>query len=424
MGRMAADTPPVGPLHPAHIAPDPAAEVVQPRMGGAREAMEAVTRLLSVAVDQQSPDAVRERLVDEARGFFGVARAVLLAVAPPEDRLEPLAASPAAGLRAGSISTSAFPAIGVVTDSRPSAVTVEGEDAARLAAALGAPDGTSGTHLLLPMHARGGVRHVLVLAAEGAHDFEADTVAVAGAFAAAAAASLTQLHLAEGQAKQAAQQASLARAAKSLNESLDLNRVLVRICHEASSILDGDNAVVYRGNGEEGVVVEATSGMAPESIGYRMEPGAGLAGKVAQLDRPLITDDYQALPNQADATLFGELRGCAAVPMHWDGELRGVLAVGYTRPYPVGPDQLSLLEAFGVLAAAACRNASAHAGLAQLHLAEGQAKQVAQQASLARAAKSLNESLDLNRVLVRICHEASSILDGDNAVVYLSLIHI
>ena len=51
---------------------------------------------------------------------------------------------------------------------------------------------------------------------------------------------------------QIAQQAALARAAKSLNESLDLNRVLVRICHEAASILDGDNAVVYRGNGEDG----------------------------------------------------------------------------------------------------------------------------------------------------------------------------
>ena len=95
---------------------------------------------------------------------------------------------------------------------------------------------------------------------------------------------------------QMAQQAALARAAKSLNESLDLNRVLVRICHEAAGILDGDNAVVYRGNGEEGVVVEATYGMPPESIGYRMEPGTGLAGKVAELDRPL---HHQRLPGHA-----------------------------------------------------------------------------------------------------------------------------
>ena len=51
------------------------------------------------------------------------------------------------------------------------------------------------------------------------------------------------------------------------------------------------------------------------------------------------------------------------MPMHWDGELRGVLTVAYRREHVVTNDQLKLLEAFGELAAAACRNASAHAGL-------------------------------------------------------------
>lgn len=362
---MAADTPDVGPTDPASIAADPAGGTGAPRMGGAREAMHAVTRLLSVAVDQGGPDPVRERLVEEARAFFGVARATLLAVAAREERLEPLAASPAIGRRAGSVALAAFPAIAALIEDGPPAVTVEGEQAAALADELGGAGAPSGTHLVLPMHTGGVVRHLLVLAAEGPHDFDPDTKEVAGAFAAAAAASLAQLQLAEGQAVQVAQQASLARAAKSLNESLDLNRVLVRICHEAAGILDSDNAVVYRGNSEEGVVVEATYGMPPESIGYRMEPGTGLAGKVAELDRPLITNEYQRMPRQADVMLFGDVRGCAAVPMHWDGALRGVLAVGYTRPYLVTQEHLSLLEAFGELAAAACRNASAHAGLAQ-----------------------------------------------------------
>ena len=77
------------------------------------------------------------------------------------------------------------------------------------------------------------------------------------------------------------------------------------------------------------------------------------------------------MPRQADSTLFGDVRGCAAVPMHWDGELRGVLAVGYARPHSVTREHLSLLEAFGELAAAACRNASAHAGLAQAARTDG-----------------------------------------------------
>ena len=353
---MAADMPHVG--HP-----DPAS--LTPRGGGATEAMQAVARLLSVAAEQQPPGAVRDRLVDEARSFFDVAQVSLLSVSPREARVEPIAASPAPRRRRGSLALASFPALARLVEEDAPAQVVDGEEAAALGSALGGDEAPKGTYLLLPMRTGEAVRHLLVVASGGPREFGAEEVEIADAFATAAAASLAQLALMEGHAEQMAQQAALARAAKSLNESLDLNRVLVRICNEAAGILDGDNAVVYRGNGEEGVVVEATYGMPPESIGYRMEPGSGLAGKVAELDRPLITNDYQGMPRQADSTLFGDVRGCAAVPMHWDGELRGVLAVGYARQHSVTREHLSLLEAFGELAAAACRNASAHAGLAQ-----------------------------------------------------------
>ena len=163
---------------------------------------------------------------------------------------------------------------------------------------------------------------------------------------------------------QTAHQAALARAAKSLNDTLDLNRVLVRICYEAASILDGDKAVVYRGTREEGLSVEATYGMPPEAIGYTIEPGSGLAGKVAQLDRPLITNDYQGMPGQADAMLFGDVRCCAggAHPLGRQAPRRAGGGLRTTAHRDRG--QLNLLEGFGELAGAACRNASAHAGLA------------------------------------------------------------
>ncbi len=335
-----------------------------------REAMQAVTRLLSAEGDARSPDAIRERLVTEARAFFAVARAVLFSVCPADGRLEPLVASPAEGLRPGSLPLSAFPSLERIVTGRLPACVVDAKEAAALVRALGTGAPT-GTHLLLPVHSKDSVCHVLVLAAEEKRNFGAEELEIADAFGAAAAASLAQLRLAEGQAAQAAQQAALSRAAKSLNASLDLNRVLVRICHEAAGILDGDNAAVYRGSADEGVVLEASYGLPPESIGYRMDPGSGLAGKVAELDRPLITNDYQGMPRTPDSTLFGAMRGSAAVPMHWDGELRGVLSVGYTRPHLVTREHLSLLEAFGELAAAACRNASAHAGLAQAARTDG-----------------------------------------------------
>ncbi len=331
------------------------------RLRSASEAMLAVTRLLSTLGDQDAPDAARVRLVDEARDFFDVARAVLLA-GDRDGRLTVLAVSPAARRPRGGLLPGEFPVlIGPVE--RGEVAFAAGGEATRLDSALGATQLPARSVLVLPMRTDGADIHVLVLADQEGRSFADEEIEVARAFAAATSASLTQLRMAGQRAGQIAQQAALARSAKSLNESLDLNRVLVRICHEAASILDADNAVVYRGDGTEGVVVEATFGMPPEAIGYRMEPGEGLAGKVAEQDRSLLTNDYPGLPKQPDATLFGTVRSCMAVPMHWDGELRGVLAVGYRRDHRVTDDQLKLLEAFGELAAAASRNASAHAGL-------------------------------------------------------------
>jgi diguanylate cyclase (GGDEF)-like protein len=331
--------------------------------------MRAVTRLLSASADLQGPDVVRRRLVAEARDFFGVARAVLLEVHESEGRVEPVVASPAIGVARRTLPVSDLPPLDLLLHQRLPALLAQRMEAQAIGRVLGL-DGSSGTALLLPMRAGSAVRNVLLLLDEEGRDFSEVEIGVAGSFAAAAAASLAQMRLAEEHAAQVAQQAALARAAKTLNESLDLNRVLVQICTEAASILDGDNAAIYRGNAE-GLTVEAVHGIAPEAIGYEVSPGVGLSGRVAELDRPLITNDYQELMPKPDSALFGQVRSCVAVPMHWDGKLRGVLAVGYHRRQEVTREDMNLLEAFGELAAAACRNASAHAGLAQVARTDG-----------------------------------------------------
>jgi diguanylate cyclase (GGDEF)-like protein len=351
-------------------ATNPALEPAATRgVGSAADAIRAVTRLLSVAAEMQGPDAVRQRLVNEACDFFGVMRVVLLAVSGREGRVEAVASSPPVGLQHGSLAVSELSSLGRVLRERLPAITVEGPEAQEITRMLGFA-GEAGTVLLLPMRGGDAVRHVLLLIDRAGRRFDEEDIEVAGSFAAAASASLTQMQLAEEHAEQIAQQAALARAAKTLNESLDLNRVLVRICHEAASILDGDNAAIFRGDAS-GLTIEAVYGIPPEAVGYRLPPGVGLSGRVAQLDRPLITNAYQSMPLKPDDEMFGEVLGCLAVPMHWDGELRGVLAVGYHRERLVTHDDLSLLEAFGELAAAASRNASAHAGLERAAQTDG-----------------------------------------------------
>jgi diguanylate cyclase (GGDEF)-like protein len=331
--------------------------------------MRAVTRLLSAAADLQGPDVVRRRLVAEARDFFGVARAVLLEIHESDGRAEPIVASPAIGVVRRPLAIADLPPLELLLSQGLPALLAQRAEVGDIDRLLGSDRG-SGTALLLPMRAGSAVRNVLLLLDEDGRDFSEVEIGVAGSFAAAAAASLAQMRLAEEHAEQVAQQAALARAAKTLNESLDLNRVLVHICSEAASILDGDNAAIFRGD-SSGITIEAVHGIVPEAIGYRLAPGVGLSGRVAELDKPLITNDYQQLTPKPDAAFFGAVRSCVAVPMHWDGKLRGVLAVGFHRRREVTREDMNLLEAFGELAAAACRNASAHAGLAQVARTDG-----------------------------------------------------
>ena len=180
----------------------------------------------------------------------------------------------------------------------------------------------------------------------------------------AGTAALARLAAADEHALQVARHTALARGASALNESLDLDTVLTRICQEAASILDAEITSVYRLTGGDSIVSAAAFGMPPEFIGYELPLGAGLAGKVALSGRAMFTNDYQRIADLPDSAPTHVFRSAVAAPMRWDGELRGVLSVGWTNQRRVEADDLSLLEAFAELAAVACANATAAAGLA------------------------------------------------------------
>jgi diguanylate cyclase (GGDEF)-like protein len=132
--------------------------------------------------------------------------------------------------------------------------------------------------------------------------------------------------------------ARLVKAAGSLSQTLDPSRLLVRVCEEARRVVDAERADVYLGAAPGDLRLEATWGRPGAEIGLG---GEGIAEAVAERGQP--TSEGRAL----------------AVPLRWDGELRGVLVA------EGGVDGgLELLTAFAELASAACRNAAEHARLA------------------------------------------------------------
>jgi diguanylate cyclase (GGDEF)-like protein len=350
------------PLESGPSQPDTAAD-------GALVALLAVARLLATAAGDSAADEVHASLVREARTCFG-AGSVLVLAQEPGRRLRVLAGDAAPGALTRPIDIDAHRSLAELLDRRLRLLRADGARARDLCPLLEAPDPPPGALLLL-LRATDGLDGALVLTGLPAGPMSSVDVDVATAFADAGAAALDRLKAIAEHERQVAQQEALTRAAKTLNESLDLETVLGRICQEAATILGSDVATVYRGSAEQGLEIAAAFGMGPEAVGYRLPTGTGLAGKVVLKGQAMLTNDYQriaALPRDAP---FGDAHSAMAAPMVWDGELRGVLSIGYTEARGVGHEDLTVLETFAELAATACANASAHAGLALVARTDG-----------------------------------------------------
>ena len=166
-----------------------------------------------------------------------------------------------------------------------------------------------------------------------------------------------------------ARQLALTRAAKTLNESLDLATLLGRICEEAiGAARRRQRRRLPRHAGRRASSSAASPACRRSSSAGRWQPGTGLAGKVRRARPP---DAHQRLPARsptlpADSPFAARARPRSRSRSAWDGELRGVLSrrLGARRTASARED-LAVLETFAELAAVACRNASAHAGLAR-----------------------------------------------------------
>jgi hypothetical protein len=146
-------------------------------------------------------------------------------------------------------------------------------------------------------------------------------------FARLAAATFRHHATSQAQRSETAQYAALARAAKTLQESLDLSTLLGRICDEAAALIGADSAVIYRVAAADDLTIEAAHGLPPELLGFRMPAGGGLAGKVLLQDQLLMTDDYEHVGRPTLGSPWQGVRASLAVPVHLGGELRGVLSV-------------------------------------------------------------------------------------------------
>jgi len=320
-----------------------------------------VSRLLAAASAADRPDALAAALVREARRHFDVSASLVFVVDQRSRRAAVVAGDPRPTQRDWFGLDEASPlaeALGVGTPARLSTA-----QARELALASGLQPRPQAALVAPMVHPGGALAHVLMVADDRPRAFEDADLDAAAAMAEAARASLAQLLLAEEHGAQRARQSSIARAAKALNESLDLTRVLPRICEEAAAILAADRVLVFGGSAGTSLTLEASS--ASQEAGGAVEQAGGIAARALDLGRPLLSNDYVRDAAPTVGSPFADIRTALAVPMRWDGELRGVTWAGWTRDRVVLDEDAHLLESFAELAAVACRNASVHADLAE-----------------------------------------------------------
>jgi diguanylate cyclase (GGDEF)-like protein len=330
---------------------------VDPNRCNPSDAVLAVSRLLAPG-GSADPAAVKDTVCAQAAQFFRVPVALLLSFDDADRLVRVTAASGAAPAR-GEHETATLPPLQDFAAAQEPRARLDADRAAQLTHVLapGAPRGAGQLIALTP--------DVLLLAgAEPCACFD-DADRLGEVFVSAATAALERVRVAATHEATMTRQLALTRAAKTLNESLDLEELLGRICEEAMGLLDADNAAVYHGSIAEGFTVGGVAGLPPEFVGWPLQPGTGLADQVVERKKALLTNHYRETVSLPAGSPFARVQAALAVPFGWDDELRGVLSVGWERPHRAGGADLATLETFTELASVACRNAAARAGLAR-----------------------------------------------------------
>lgn len=173
-------------------------------------------------------------------------------------------------------------------------------------------------------------------------------------------------------------------AGQALNASLDLDEVLVTVARQIRELLNVQACSVWLLDEDSGELVcrRAAGAHASKVRGWRLSPGQGLAGWVAQHGKSLLvanTEDdprhYQGVDRETGLVM----RSILSVPLHIKGKMVGVIQALDSRPGQIGTGAVPMVESLASSAAIALENAQLYENLqerlrelsqAQAHLVE------------------------------------------------------
>jgi PAS domain S-box-containing protein len=208
------------------------------------------------------------------------------------------------------------------------------------------------------------------------------------------------------------EQAALLQAAQTVTSELELEAVLQRLVDEVAALLDADAVDCYLLDSESGLLrCAAVHGLLEGIVGFEFSPDRGLAGRAIARGRPVLSDDYSALPDAVPHAAYEGFRGAMVAPMRWSGEVMGILGVGTRDPERrFSQGDAGLLEAFANLAALSLRNAESFAE---------RSRQAQIQRGFYRIAAVLGEPISRKETFDALAQAAADALGGGSAAVLM-----
>src|SRR5205085_8152115 len=116
--------------------------------------------------------------------------------------------------------------------------------------------------------------------------------------------------------------------ALTLVNRLDVQDLLATIVARASALLGTESGYVYvAAPDSDELEVKVGTGSFRDWVGFRMQPGEGMAGRVWQTGQPLVISDYDEWEGRSPAFPMGVFHAVAGAPLTSEGRVVGVLGL-------------------------------------------------------------------------------------------------
>jgi len=146
---------------------------------------------------------------------------------------------------------------------------------------------------------------------------------------------------------------------------LELDDLLQALITRAGQLLDAPHGYIYLLD-EAGDEIQRRIGVGvyEDSVGFRLQPGQGVAGRVWQSGAPVIVNDYDSFEDRIPNVKYdGFIRAVIGVPLKSGAQVIGVLGMAYDAGSErnFGDEEATLLGRFAELASISLDNARLYA---------------------------------------------------------------